>query len=983
MPIATGTRFDRYQIISPIGSGGMGEIYLAQDTRLNRKVAIKLLPDRYTQDPERLRRFEKEAQAASALNHPNIITIFEIGEADGRHFIATEYIEGSTLRKRMVGARLTINETLDIASQVVSALAAAHAAGIVHRDIKPENIMIRPDGYVKVLDFGLAKLTEKPQAAGSTETSQLPVEEPETPTTADLSLEDTNPPDDSPASYDLFATVPPSPANETIPGVVMGTAQYMSPEQARGLRVDSRTDIFSFGIMLYEMIARRAPFSGSTSRDIIRSILHTDPPPLSHFQPEVPEVLEWVVAKALIKDREERYQTAKEMLNDLRRLHRRLGVEQEIEKSRSFASGDVDVSDDKSRDTSSGASTKEFELRTGLITGARSTGDLTSALAEKKTWITALFTLLIAIIGFAAYRLITSEHQVERPFQQPNVKRFTTSGKATRAALSPDGNYVVHVLNDAGKQSLLVRQVTESNNIEIVPPAEVTYRGMTFSRDGAHVFYVVQEQTDPIQMLYQVPALGGVPRRILKDIDSPVAISPDNKQLAFVRRYRGQNEDVVIVANIDGSDERKLASRKGADFFGTSGPSWSPDGKIIACPAGTNTGGRRMYVAEVSVADGKEKPISDQSWASVGRVSWMRDQTRGGARAESVSNHGLIFSAAEKGSSLAQIWYLPYPKGEPRKITNDLSDYRDLSVADDSRALVTVQVQNHVNIWLSPNASGVNMGQGRQITNGIGENNGVGGLTWLSGGPEAGRVVYVSRASTSQDIWLMDQDGKNKKQLTTAETRADRYPAVSPDGRYIVFVSNRTNNSNIYRYDLSTGEQKQLTTGMSEEFPAVSADGKWVIYVDTRSIKHTLWKVPIDGGDPVQLTDQLSTWPDISPDGQMIACWYRSEPKAKWRIAIIPISGGAPEKVLDVPPIADFSIPARWMPDGSGISFVATRDGVSNIWYQPLDGGAPKQLTSFTSDQIFWFDWSNDGKQLACSRGRTLNDVVLISESKQ
>jgi TolB protein len=227
----------------------------------------------------------------------------------------------------------------------------------------------------------------------------------------------------------------------------------------------------------------------------------------------------------------------------------------------------------------------------------------------------------------------------------------------------------------------------------------------------------------------------------------------------------------------------------------------------------------------------------------------------------------------------------------------------------------------------------------------------------------------------------MDQDGKNQKQLT-ASARADRYPAVSPDGRYIVFVSTRTGNSNLYRYDLNTGEQKQLTNGSSEEFPAISADGKWVIYAETGTSKHTLWRVSIDGGAPNQLTDKLSSWPDVSPDGQKIACWYRVEPGAKWQIAVIPISGGNPEKIFDVPPTADTNIPTRWMPDGRGISFVATRDGVSNLWNQPLDGGTVKQVTNFSSDQISWFDWSNDGKQLACSRGKSLTDVVLISGSK-
>ena len=798
----------------------------------------------------------------------------------------------------------------------------------------------------------------------------------EIPTTADLKHDETDPLD----LEDLYATIPPGAANETVPGVVMGTAQYMSPEQARGQRVDARTDIFSFGIVLYEMIASRAPFSGATSRNIINSILNIDPPPLSHFQPDVPEVLEWIVAKALIKDREERYQTAKEMFNDLQRLRRRLGVEQELEKSRSFISNEVEAPGDKPSLSLGGKSTQEFDLKTGEAANARSTKSFSGLLGNlildrfRTPRSAALLLILLAASGFGLYLILTLGSESPPPFQSMQVRRFTSSGKATRAAISPDGKYVVHVLNEAGKQSLLVRQVTESNNIVVVPPAEVTYYGLTFSRDGAHVYYVVQEQNDPIRVLYQVPVLSGVSRRILRDIDSPVAVSPDNKQLAFVRRYRGQNEDAVIIADIDGANERKLASRKGPDFIWTGGPAWSPDGKTIATAAGSNAGGRRMYVAEINVTDGKERPISDQRWSNIGRISW--------APGGSSAGRGLIFSAVEQGSALAQIWHLPYPKGAAQKITNDLNDYRDLSLTDDSTALITVQSEAHVNVWLSSNADGGAVARPRQITDGVGQNNGVRGLTWLPNGAEAGRVVYVSRAYGSEDIWLMDQDGKNQRQLTTGETRSDRHPAVTPDGRYIVFTSTRTGNSNIFRYDLSTGDQKQLTNGVSEEFPSVSADGKWAIYAATGSTKHTLWKVPIDGGDPVQLTDKLSTWPDVSPDGQKIACWYRAESGAKWQIAVIPISGGDPEKVFDVPPSADYQIPTRWMPDGSGISFVATRDGVSNIWYQPLDGAAPKQVTNFASDQIHWFDWSSDGKQLACSRGRLLNDIVLITEYK-
>ena len=955
MAIEAGTKFDRYQILSQIGKGGMGEVYLAQDTRLNRKVALKLLPAQYTEDAERLRRFEQEAQAASALNHPNILTIYEIGEAEGRPFIAAEYIEGLTLRRKMAKARLSIGEVLEIAAQVVGALAAAHAAGIVHRDIKPENIMVRPDGYVKMLDFGLAKLTES-----------FPGGEvfPPSPDTGEVALDETA---SQPAATtdDLFATIGGGARSDTVPGIVMGTAQYMSPEQARGLRVDSRSDLFSFGIVLHEMITGRAPFTGGTPRQIIDSILGFDPAPVSQLNPEANEVLEWIAAKALVKDREERYQSAREMLNDLRRLHHRLGIEHEAGKSRMIGGGPGSSGESKP----SGHSTLAIEARSESATTSAIFADWqhsASSLRNNRPFLVTLGSLLLVIAGFGAYLFHQSRPRMTGPFASIEVKRFTTSGKANRAAISPDGKLVIHVQSEGGKQSLLMRQVMLSNYVEIVPPAEVIYRGLTFSHDGATVYYVVQERNNPIQSLYQAPVLGGTPRKILTNIDSPVAISPDSTQFAFVRRHRGWNEDVLVVTDANGRNERQLVARRDNEFFGINGLAFSPDGKFIACAAGANTGGRQMYLAEISVADGKQRPIAAKRWANAGRVTWQRD------------GRGLIVSASEQGSNLAQVWHVTYPKGQARRVTSDLNDYRDMSLTDDSRSLVTVQSEAHVNIWLIP---GTDSARARKITDGVGHYNGVGGLTWLPGG----RLVYVSRARGSQDLWLMNQDGGNQKPLTTAETRADRYTAAAPDGRYVVFVLNRTGSSNLYRYDLQTGEQKQLTVGTGEEFPAVSADGKWAIYTATGSIKFTLWKVSIEGGEPIRLNDQLSQWPAVSPDGQWIACWYRAEAQAKWQIAIISInakSGNRPDRILDVPLSADTAIPTRWMPDGKGVSFTATKDGIWNVWNLPLDGSEARQVTHFTSDQIFWFDWSRDGKQLACSRGTATSDVVLITEFK-
>src|SRR5262245_40245666 len=679
MSITAGTHIDRYQIISPLGSGGMGVIYLAQDTRLGRKVALKLLPAQYTQDADRLRRFKTEAYAASSLNHPNIITIFEIGDVDGRHFIATEFIEGGNLRRQLIGSKLSLTRILEISNQVMSALAAAHTAGIVHRDIKPENIMIRPDGYVKLVDFGLVKLTENASLSKPVNESLSAVQD-EVSAPVNFSTTETAPQNFSDVAVDPYATEVDRKPYETTHGTVMGTVQYMSPEQAQGMRVDSRSDIFSFGIVLYEMIAGRAPFSGKSTRDIIDAILNKEPPPLSHYHSEVPEVLEWITAKALIKDRDERYQTAKEMLNDLKRLQHRLGIEYELSRSLPLSrSGEIN----DSRENINGTPEVETRMDNNQAASAILFLDRHSSFIRRSRitvpilFVSFMFILIAAIFGI--YQFIESRSRHPIPFQPMQVRRFTLSGKANRAAISPDGKYVVHVLVEGGKQSLLIRQTTASNNVTIVPPAEVIYRGMTFSNDGSLVYYVLQEQNNPINDLYQVPVLGGVPQKIIRNIDSPIAINPDSTKIAFVRRDRGKGEDALIIAGIDGSNERAIATRKGPDFFVASGPSWSPDGNLIVCPAGTNKGGRQVYLFEIDVRNASEKPVSDRKWANMGRVAWLSNGS------------GLIATATEQGSTLAQVWHIPYPRGNPNKITNDLNNYVDLSMTADSTALVKVQ----------------------------------------------------------------------------------------------------------------------------------------------------------------------------------------------------------------------------------------------------------------------------------------------------
>jgi serine/threonine-protein kinase len=425
-----GKILSHYQVMEKLGQGGMGEVYLAQDTQLRRSVALKLLPVQFTKDEDRLERFEQEAYAASALNHPNIITIHEIGQAGDSHFIATEFVDGQTLRQRLT-SRMRLTEVLDVITQVASALAAAHAAGIWHRDVKPENVMLRPDGLVKVLDFGLAKLAER--SSPGTDAEAL--------TAGKV---------------------------DTDPGIVMGTAQYMSPEQARGLKIDSRTDIFSLGVVLYEMVAGRAPFEGATATDLIISIVEKEPAQLSRYISDVPAELQRIVSKALRKDRETRYQTAKDLLTDLKSLREELEFEAKLERSgqSNVPSGGVVAPGGAQL----GVAEREPAVSTEKKDALRTTSSaeyLVSEVRHHKGF--ALLALAILIIAGAAYLY------------------FAGSGKAidsvavlpfVNASADPDAEY----LSDGITESLI-------NSLSLVSRIKVIARTSVFRYKG--------RETDP------------------------------------------------------------------------------------------------------------------------------------------------------------------------------------------------------------------------------------------------------------------------------------------------------------------------------------------------------------------------------------------------------------------------------------------------------------------------------------------------------
>ncbi len=928
--LTPGQTIASYEVISFISRGGMGEVYLAEDKRLGRKVALKLLPATFTTDDDRLRRFEQEARAASALNHPNIITIYEIRQAADSHIIATEFVEGETLRFRLNRSPLPLSEALNIAIQVADALSAAHKAGIIHRDIKPENIMLRPDGYVKVLDFGLAKLSEQASPAVAAEAPTIQV--------------------------------------RTGSGIVIGTAGYMSPEQARGLGVDNRSDIFSLGAVIYEMIARRKPFEGDTPSDILASILKTEPPPLSRAVPGVPSELARIVTKALRKDREERYQVVKDLWLDLKALKQELEFQDKLDRSVASESDEAGTGVMlPGEPTAALSGPRPTQTRSAISNISESISIEIKRHKAGATLALIASALIVAAGIFGVYKWLNREEPVAH-FSDVKLTRLTNSGNAIDATISPDGKYIVYALSERSKQSLYIRQVSTANDKEIVPPAPVGFFGMTFSPDGNELYYAVKANLDA-GTLYRIPVLGGAPIKVLDRIDGPISFSPDGKQFVLVRgHYPNAGESALVIANVDGSGERDLVVKKMPERFSPiffTGPSWSPDGKIIASTVAT-VGGRSKVVG-FSVEDGSEKELSPEAWLFAARVQWLPDMT------------GVLVVAGESPVG-AQLWMINYPDGRVRRVTNDLNAYRAIGLTQDGKKLTTVPSIGVVNLWLVPEGDAARAirlptGNVSSFFSSTGSN-----VSWA---PD-GRIVYVSNEGGSADIWIADPDGNNRKQLT-ADNLTNVSPVVSADGRYIVFVTWQDGKRNLWRMNLNGSNPVRLTSGLGEAFPALSPDSRWVIYSALGGAKPTLWKISIDGGTPVQVSDHVVTTSSVSPDGRFIAYTYpeSADPFAPPnRLAVMAFDGGPNVKTFEVPATGTVLSTMEWSHDGKSIFYTVTANNVSNIWSQPFDGGPPKQITDFKDLLITGFDWSSDGKQLACSRGTLVRDAILITDLK-
>lgn len=899
-----GQKIGRFEIQCSLGAGGMGQIYLAYDENLGRKIALKLIPREFAADPHRVQRFEQEARAASALNHPNVCVIHDVGRTEnGRHFIAMEFIEGHTLREQLGRGTLKPLEALQVTLQVGAALARAHAIGIVHRDIKPENIMLRPDGYVKVVDFGLAKLMEvvTEQRRSSNANTQV----------------------------------------RTEPRMLMGTVKYMSPEQLREEPVDERTDIWSLGIVFYEMLTGSTPFEARSRNDSIGVILASERAPLV-FPNDVPPKLRKIVKKALEKDCDKRYQTVQKLNADL------AGLKKELEHNADGYSSVIALTP-PSPEPYGGS-----RIFTRLKSQALSTAD--SIFNEIKTHKTATaFAGATGVLTFLLF-LPAVARWVNKIFdpQPPSwtMKQFTNTGTSVLAAISPDGKLVAHVEEQYGKQRLVVTSRGAPGSDVVVPPEDnVKYLGLTFSRDGTFIYFTRTENNNPGN-LYRLAWLGrNTPVLVKNGVDSPISLSPESSRFAFVRFTRG-TEYALMVSNIDGSNEEVLATRQGGDKLSVYGLAWSPDGDTVVCPESRWKPKYHTNLVAFNVNDKREEVIGGRSWFQILQVGFQEDPK------------SLVISANESSSSPFRLWRINTSDGAAHQITTDLADYQGVSISGGN--IVTVKTSLSWRLWVSTSGD---LQQMKEITSGVGS---LFGLTWTS----RGRIVYSSMARDKLNISRINPDGSDLVQLTSGAD--DNYtPAASADGRYIVFASNRGGPFNLWRINADDGsEPVQLTFTDGNFYPSCSSDNQWVAFDNQTDKKMSVWKVSLQGDEAIKLSDGYRM-PVFSPDGQLIACRY-DEDSDTYDVAIFPAQGGRPLRHFKVPKQEWQSV--RWFVDNRQVTFVRNDNGYSNIWSYNLDTGAEKQLTNFNSDQIYAYAWSPDYKQVACQRGTKSSDVTIISE---
>jgi eukaryotic-like serine/threonine-protein kinase len=926
-----------YRIVSLLGAGGMGEVYLAEDTRLGRRVALKLLPAHFTRDGERLGRFEREARAASSLNHPNVCVIHEVGEAEGgRRYIVMEYVEGVTLRERMAGARMKLGEVLDVAAQIASALAAAHASGIVHRDIKPENVMLREDGYLKVLDFGLAKLTERRRVGDSEGATRRLV--------------------------------------ETETGMVMGTATYMSPEQARGLTVDERTDIWSLGVVLYEMVTGRVPFEGATTSDVIASILERESPPLTRYLPEVPAELQRIITKALRKDREERYQTVKDMLPDLKSLRGELELAAKSERSMHPASsGGVAGQGSRSQGkvAVAGRSARVAVAQTANPTAEAES--LSGKIRRHKAAAALTLAALVAAVAGAAYvsYLMYQRGGANPQSPQRSLSRLTfDAGLQREPTWSPDGRFIAYSSDRSGNFDIWVQPVGGGDAVQVTKSPAHDWQP-DWSPDGSQIVFRSEREGGG---LFAVPALGGRERKISSFGYFP-RWSPDGSRILFSDQMYNTafipNFPKLYVVTPDGNPPREVLSELLADFVELRSAIWHPDGRRVSLfgmrknlgwglwtvPLAGGTAVKSELGAEVEKQFNKEADF----WWTLSNLRW------------SPSGRAIYFDVVRRG--VRNLWRvnidpqtLRWVSG-PERLTTGFND-TDTTLSPDGRRLAFTVRAESTRAWSLPfdARAGELRGKGQPVT--------AAGMypEGLDLSPDSRRLLYVAYVpgKLRRELWEKSLEGGGETLLAVSDKMW--FPCWSRDGTRIAYHGWNTADSSatsttgregikLFVHSGGGGDEQVIASGANDIVWDWSADGQWLLAsTDRQSLER--WGViglfPLSGAPHAEAGVRVVTsHPEynlfqarFSPDDRWV-CFEAVKSGDVSTIYVVPAGGGEWIRITED---SGRSGQPHWSPDGRTIYFVSNRGtGFDNVWgihFDPEQGkpvGEPFRVTSFDS----------------------------------
>jgi eukaryotic-like serine/threonine-protein kinase len=879
-----GRELGHHRILGQLGQGGMGVVYLAEDLKLGRRVALKVLPPDLAQDPARRARFEREARAIAALNHPNIVTIHSVEEAEGVSFLTMELIDGRKLTDLLTRDGVPLSKTLEWSLAMADALVAAHKQGIVHRDLKPDNVMVTSEGRVKVLDFGLAKLREglsQERAAAQLATASITEE-----------------------------------------GKIVGTVAYMAPEQAEGKPTDSRSDIFSFGVVLYEVATGKRPFHGDTAISTLSSILKDTPQPVHEVNAALPEQLGRIVRRCLAKDPARRYQSTDDLRNELHEL------KDEV------ASGEW----------SAGRTSASGTLPAAATVPARRT--------MRGVWVGGAIALLVLALAALAWLRPGGRAGGSRADVSAfTMSRVTTDGAVSEAAISPDGRYIAYVRREGPIMSLRLKQLATSDEVQVVAPSRAFIGSPFFSSDGDYLDYVVFEPDRQYGTVFRTSVLGGSPRRIA-DEASYVASSPDGKQLAVVGGR--SSAKTIRLTGLDGSSIRELAERRGQDHF-DSAAAWSSDGSSLAIVS--HTFGEPQKIVIIDLAAGGERPLETRL-RSFNELAWVPGRQQ---LLVTGSDRPLLMRAPR------QIYEVSLD-GTVSPLTRDLNRYAGVTVTADGSAIASVQSVRRSGIAWTAVKDGV-VGPLVEVAPVSEARAGSDGVAWVG----QDRLVYAVSQGEGTQIHQYDLGSRSSRAITSGPT-SHMMPSVSPDGAVLLAVRAEDEKANVWRLDPSTGRGERLTAGVLDRVAVVSKDGTWALYSSVVDGRMTMRRVPIAGGPSEPISDREEFCASLSPDGTLALCAVLSD-SGEVTPALVPVAGGDPRPITALPRSARI---ARWGPDAGSVTYLAAGEGGDELWSLPLDGRPATRIARFEGREIADFAWSPDGTRLAVVSFVDSGDVVLL-----